>query len=103
MTRRTHAIAVFLVMLLVVAVCGISFAAGTDVATNLCGAGSGWAAAKVDAPASAKPLLGLPAIPAALLDVSDPAAPWAAVEDDTRAASRVILGQPRGPRAPPLA
>ncbi|MBI1734532.1 MAG: hypothetical protein HYR51_05095 [Candidatus Rokubacteria bacterium] len=92
-----------LVALLVVAACGVSFADAADAAMDSCGPGKGWALAKVDAPASVKPLLDVPAIPVAFVDVSGPAPRWAGVEGGTPALSRVVFVQPRAARAPPLA
>jgi uncharacterized protein YfaP (DUF2135 family) len=103
MTRRTHAIAMLLVMLFVVAACGASFAHAADVATDFCGPAKGWGPAKVDSSASAKPDVDVPAILTASVDVSEPAPRWAGVEDAAPASSRVVLVQSRIPRAPPLA
>lgn len=103
MSRRTHTIGVFVLALLVIAACGVSFADAADVATDLCGPGKGWGPAKVDTSASAKPILDAPAVPAAFVDVFEPAPRWAGVEDAAPALSRVVLVQPRAPRAPPLA
>jgi hypothetical protein len=103
MSRRTHAIGVLVVALLVIAACGVSFADAADVATDPCGPGKGWGPTKVDTPASAKPILDAPAVPVALVDISEPAPRWAGVEDAAPALSRVVLVQPRAPRAPPLA
>jgi hypothetical protein len=99
MTRRTHPIAVFLVTLLVVATCAVSFADAADG----CGPETGWGPAKVDTSASEKPLLDVPAIPVAFVDVSEPAPRWAGVEGATPAPSRVVVVPSRAPRAPPLA
>lgn len=103
MSRRSHAIAVFVVILLVIAACGVSFADAADVATDPCGPGKGWGPAKVETSASAKPLLDVPAIPVALVDVSQPAPRWAGIDGAAPAPSRVVLVQARAPRAPPLA
>lgn len=103
MSRRTHAITVGLVMLLVVAACGVSFADVADVAMDLCGPGKGWGPVKVDISASAKPLVDVPAVPVAFVDVSEPAPRWAGVDGAAPAPSGVVLVQPRAPRAPPLA
>lgn len=103
MTRRTDAIAVFVIMVLVIGACGLSFAAAAEAATDLCGPGKGWGPAEVHTSASAKPLLDVPALPVAFVDVSEPAPRWAGVEGAAAAPSRVVLVQPRAPRAPPLA
>ena len=103
MSRRTHAIGVFLVTLLVIAVCGVSFADAADVATDCCAPEKVWGPAKADTLAYAKPLLGVPAIPVAFVDISQPAARWAGIEGTATAPSRLVLVQPRAPRAPPLA
>lgn len=102
MGHRAHAIAVFVVALLVVAACGISFA-DAAVMTDPCGPGNGWGPAKVDSSAFAKPLLDVSATPVAFVDVSEPAPRWAGVEDAAPVLSRVALVQPRAPRAPPFA
>lgn len=103
MVRRTHAIAGLVVALLVITACGVSLAVAADVATDLCGPGKGWGPAKVDSPASAKPLLDVPAVSVAFVDVAEPTSRWAAVEGAAEAPTRVTLVQPRAPRAPPLA
>lgn len=103
MTRRTHAIAMFLVMLLVGVACAASFAQAADVATDLCEPSKGWGPAKVESSASAEPPLFVPAIPAASADVSEPASQWAGLEDAAPVSSPVVLVQLRAPRAPPLA
>lgn len=103
MNRRTHAIAVVLVMLLVVAACGASLARAADVPTDLCGPGKGWGPTKVDSSALAKPYVVVPAVPAAFVDVAAPAPRWAGVDDARPVSSRVALAQPRAPRAPPRA
>lgn len=102
MSRRAHAIGVFLVALLVVAACGMSFADAADAATHPCGPENGWGPAKADTSASVKPFLGVPAIPVAFVDVSQPAPRWVGVEDAALAPSRLVLVQPLAPRAPPL-
>lgn len=103
MTRRTHAIAAVLVMLLVVGVCAASFADAVDAATNVCEPAKGWAPTKVDSSASAKPEIDVPATPVASVAVFEPTPRWAGVDAVTPASSRVVLVQPRSPRAPPLA
>jgi hypothetical protein len=101
MTHRTRAIVVVIATLMVITACGVSFAA--DVATDPCGPGKGWGPAKVDSSASAKPLLDVPAVPVAFVDVSEPTSRRADVDRAAQAPSRVALVQPRAPRAPPLA
>jgi hypothetical protein len=103
MTRRTQAIVVSLVALLVVATCGVSFADAAPVATDPCGPGKGWGPAKVDTSASAKPLLDAPAIPVAFVDVAELTPRWVGVAAATPAPSHVVFVEPRAPRAPPLA
>ncbi|MGH7342794.1 MAG: hypothetical protein ACREKH_20105 [Candidatus Rokuibacteriota bacterium] len=103
MTRRTHALALFVVALIVVAACGVSGTDAADVAADLCGAGKGWAPAKVDSSTLAKSFPDVPAVPVALVDVSEPALRWGGVEAAAATPSRVVLVQPRAPRAPPLA
>lgn len=103
MTSRTHVIAVFFVMLLMVVACGVSFADAAGVAADRCGSETGWGPAKVDPSASVKPFLDVPAIPVTFVDVSEPAPRWAGVEGATPAPSRVVVVQSRAPRAPPLA
>ena len=103
MTRRIHAVALFTIALIVVAACGVSGADAADVATDLCRPGKGWAPAKVDISTLAKPFLDVPAVPVALVDVSEPAPRWGGVEDAAPTPSGVVFVQPRAPRAPPLA
>ncbi|MGH7341216.1 MAG: hypothetical protein ACREKH_12060, partial [Candidatus Rokuibacteriota bacterium] len=87
-------------MLLVIVACGMYFAEAADVATDRCGPEKGWGPGKVDTSASAKPLIGVPAIPVAFVDVSEPAPQWAGVQGAAPAPSRLVLDQPRAPRAP---
>lgn len=96
-------VTVFLVTLLVLAACGVAFADTADVVLEPCGPEKGWGPAKVDPSASAKPFLGVPAVPVAFVDVAEPAPQWAGLEGSAPAPSRPVLVQPRVPRAPPLA
>jgi hypothetical protein len=93
---------VSLVTLLVVAACAVSFADVAHAATDPCGPDRGWGPAKVDGSSSAKPLLAIPTVPVALVDVSGPAPRWVSVEDVAPASSRIILVRSLAPRAPPL-
>lgn len=102
MSRRTYAIAVLPVMLLVLVACGVSFAHAADITTGRCGAEKGWGPAKVDSSTPAVPLLDAPAVPVAFADVSEPAARWAGIEGATPGPSPLVLVQLRAPRAPPL-
>ncbi len=102
MTRRTNAIAVFVVMLFVVAACSVSFAEAADAAVDPCGPGKSWALAKLDGASSIKPLLSASAIPVPFVDVFSPASRWAGAEDAAQAPSHIVVVQPRAPRAPPL-
>lgn len=101
MARWTRTIVVFVVALLVVAACGVSFADAT-VTTDPCGPGKGWAFSQVDPSSSAKALPEVPIILVGVADVSEAAPRWAAVEDTVPAPSGIVLAQPRAPRAPPL-
>lgn len=103
MTRRAHAISVFLVMLLVIAACAVSFAHAANVAIDSCGSERGWALAKVDPSGPGKATPDIPAIPVGSVDLSESPLRWAGVESPTPASWHLVLVQPLAPRAPPLA
>lgn len=102
MTRRAHAIVILLVALLVVAACGLSFAAAANASMSPCGPEKGWATVTIDHSPSGKPAPDVPAVQVGSVDVSEPRVRWAGVDVPASASSRPVLVRPLAPRAPPL-
>ena len=103
MSRRRHALPLFVLALFVVAACAVSFAHAADAGPGACGAAKGWGPVKNDAGQSAALALELAAIPVGFIDPA-PTVTFCVVPLE-RLALAVDHGsaQPPAPRAPPFA
>lgn len=103
MSRRSQAIAVFVVALFVVAACGVSFVRSADASTDACGPEKGWGPAKSDTRSSGALLLDLAAVPVAFVESAPAVGSCMALPERVDVAAGHGPAQPRAPRAPPLA
>ncbi|MBI4637727.1 MAG: hypothetical protein HY727_15430 [Candidatus Rokubacteria bacterium] len=103
MSRRSHAVPLFVVVLLVVAACGVSFAQAADAGADVCGAAKGWGPAKSETGHASTLLLELAAIPVGLVQGAPTITSCVAQPERLEVVVDHGPAQPRAPRAPPLA
>lgn len=106
MSRRSRALVLFVVTLVVIAVCGISLASSLASAahhgTHVCDVGNGWGPTKTDSGSSVPLLLDLAAIPVSIAGPVAQVPAWAAPPERPDPVVRRVLAEPRVPRAPPI-